>query len=48
MSDETNSQQSKQTSEKKGYRLPNNTTMQHASKLAIVNDKPIMMDYWTS
>ena len=49
MSEETNSQQqSKQTSEKKGYRLPNNTTMQHASKLAIVNDKPIMMDYWTS
>lgn len=31
-----------------GYRLPENTTMQHASKLAIVDDKPIMMDYWTS
>lgn len=31
-----------------GYRLPENTTMQHAIKLAIVEDKPIMMDYWTN
>jgi len=31
-----------------GYRLPDNTTLQHAIKLAIVEDKPIMMDYWTS
>ena len=31
-----------------GYRLPENTTMQHALKLAIVEDKPIMLDYWTS
>ena len=30
------------------YRLPDNTTLQHAIKLAIVEDKPIMMDYWTS
>lgn len=30
------------------YRLPENTTMQHAVKLAIVEDKPIMMDYWTN
>lgn len=29
------------------YRLPTNLTMQHISKLAIVNDKPIMFDYWT-
>ena len=28
------------------YRLPDNTTLQHAIKLAIVEDKPIMMDYW--
>ena len=28
------------------YRLPDNTTLQHISKLAIVHDKPIMMDYW--
>jgi hypothetical protein len=28
-----------------GYRLPENTTLQHAIKLAIVEDKPVMMDY---
>lgn len=31
-----------------GYRLPENTTMQHAAKLSIVEDKPIMFDYWTN
>ena len=30
-----------------GYRLPELNTLQHASKLAIVEDKPIMLDYWT-
>ena len=30
-----------------GSRLPESKTMEHASKLAIVEDKPIMMDYWT-
>jgi hypothetical protein len=30
-----------------GYRLPENNTLQHAAKLSIVEDKPIMMDYWT-
>lgn len=30
------------------YRLPESTTLQHAAKLSIVEDKPIMMDYWTS
>ena len=29
------------------YRLPSDVTMKHASKLAIVDDKPIMLDYWT-
>lgn len=29
------------------YRLPSNVCLQHCSKLAIVQDKPIMMDYWT-
>ena len=28
------------------YRLPSDVTMKHASKLAIVDDKPIMLDYW--
>lgn len=30
------------------YRLPTDVTLQHASKLAIVEDKPIMLDYWTT
>lgn len=30
------------------YKLPGDTTLQHASKLSIVEDKPIMLDYWTS
>ena len=30
------------------YRLPGDVTLQHASKLAIVDDKPIMLDYWTA
>ena len=33
--------------EQSNYSLPHGTTMQHASKLAIVEDKPIMFDYWT-
>jgi len=28
------------------YRLPSETTMKHAAKLAIVEDKPIILDYW--
>lgn len=30
------------------YRLPELKTTQHAMKLAILEDKPIMMDYWTN
>ena len=30
------------------YRLPSEITLKHAAKLAIVEDKPIMFDYWTS
>lgn len=29
------------------YRLPTDVTLKHAAKLSIVEDKPIMMDYWT-
>jgi len=29
------------------YRLPSDLTFQHAAKLSIVEDKPIMLDYWT-
>lgn len=41
-----NNTQSQSTSG--NYRLPENTTLQHVAKLSIVEDKPIMMDYWTS
>jgi hypothetical protein len=30
-----------------GYRLPEVGTLLHAMKLAIVEDKPVLMDYWT-
>jgi hypothetical protein len=30
------------------YRLPSDISLQHASKLAIVEDKPIMLDYWSA
>jgi hypothetical protein len=30
------------------YRLPSNTCLQHAWKLAIVEDKEIKCDYWTA
>ena len=29
------------------YRLPSDITLKHACKLSIVEDKPIMLDYWT-
>ena len=30
-----------------GYQLPGATTLSHAAKLSLVQDKPIMLDYWT-
>ena len=30
------------------YRVPCTNTLQHAVKLAMVDDKPIMMDYWAN
>jgi hypothetical protein len=38
---------SSSTTTSNGYRLPENTTLQHAAKLSIVDDKPILFDYWT-
>ena len=34
--------------DKENYRLPSGVTLQHATKLGIVEDKPLMFDYWTS
>jgi hypothetical protein len=31
-----------------GHRLPDIKTLQNAAKLAVVEDKPILLDYWTS
>ena len=33
---------------KANYVLPSRTTLQHCAKLSIVEDKPIMFDYWTA
>ena len=41
--DNTNNSTSQQN-----YRLPSELTMKHACKIAIVEDKPIILDYWTS
>ncbi len=30
------------------YRLPSDITLKHAAKLSIVDDKPILLDYWTA
>jgi hypothetical protein len=30
-----------------GQRLPTDKTLQNAAKLSIVEDRPIMLDYWT-
>ena len=30
------------------YGLPSDNTLKHAVKLSIVEDKPLLMDYWTS
>lgn len=36
------------STESASYRVPCGNTLQHAVKLAIVDDKPIMMDYWAA
>ena len=34
--------------ENKSYQIPTPTTLEHCCKLSIVEDKPIMLDYWTA
>ena len=36
-----------ESEQNQNYRLPGNLSMQHCSKLGIVEDKPLMFDYWT-
>lgn len=45
MAESTSNSGAKPTS---NYTLPSDITLKHASKLSIVEDKPIMLDYWTS
>jgi hypothetical protein len=35
------------TSNNSSYRLPSEQALKNASRLAIVEDKPVMFDYWT-
>ena len=32
--------------EETSYKLPNSALWEHVAKISIVEDKPIMMDYW--
>jgi len=34
--------------ESNSYRLPPQAVWEHLAKLAVVDDKPIMLDYWTN
>lgn len=45
-SSSNNSGNNSNNSGNNSVRLPSNTCMQHASKLAIADDRPIMLDYW--
>ena len=40
--------QESSSSSTSNYSLPHNTTLKHVCKLSIVEDKPILLDYWTS
>ena len=44
----TNNNANNANNNNSSYRLPSNLCMNHAIKLAIVEDKPIMLDYWTA
>jgi hypothetical protein len=35
------------SSSSSSFRMPSQLCMQHAAKLGIVEDRPIMLDYWT-
>ena len=44
----SNTSQPPQSASDSSYRLPSNRCLQHACKLSIIEDKPILMDYWTN
>jgi len=46
--EQSNSQTTTTTTTSSGsYKLPSGVTLQHCAKIAIVEDRPIMFDYWT-
>ena len=47
MSAEQNTPPAAKSDNSFNYRLPSDVTLKHAAKLSIVDDKPVMMDYWT-
>jgi len=38
----------KHATTQESYRLPSDVTLKHAAKIGMVEDKPIMLDYWTA
>ena len=38
--------EAQQETQEANYRLPGDTTLKHVAKLGIVEDKPVMFDYW--
>lgn len=48
METEQASSQSTTTATSSNYKLPSGITLQHCAKIAIVEDRPIMFDYWTA
>jgi hypothetical protein len=45
---ETEQSSSQTTTTSSNYKLPSGITLQHCAKIAIVEDRPIMFDYWTA
>jgi len=46
--EQTSSQSTTTTATSSNYKLPSGITLQHCAKIAIVEDRPIMFDYWTA
>ena len=44
----TDSSESVAKASEKSYQIPSSSTLEHSVKLGIVEDKPIMLDYWTA
>lgn len=47
METEQSSSQNVNTTSASNYKLPSGITLQHCAKIAVVEDRPIMFDYWT-